>query len=258
MCHLQFILILKRPLVTAFFDPKMFVVSYSEIYLFHPSLNLDKIVIFRSFQQTAEEIYDLSHFRQEHIPFFNKTTFYQLKDASFAVLVREKSTSLAELFSVELKFTVNTLNDWFSRIIKPKFFELDDIKKQIYLKENPIDQSKTICSVCGFLLNVDGEGWFDFVLKCEHLFLRNIYTFDDLKKKMEIETEEKYSDTIYRLLQDYPLFEKALSDGDICDEVRNFLAEDLDACYSTLKELKDNILHVSVPKKSIFFQKNIF
>ena len=27
---------------------------------------------------------------------------------------------------------------------------------------------------------------------------------------MEIETKEKYSDTIYRLLEDYPLFEKAL------------------------------------------------
>ena len=75
---------------------------------------------------------------------------------------------------------------------------------------------------------------------------------------MEIEKEEKYSDTIYRLLEYYPLFEKALDDGDICDEVRNFLAEDLDDCYSTLKELKDDILHVSVPKKSIFFHKNIF
>ena len=52
---------------------------------------------------------------------------------------------------------------------------------------------------------------------------------------MEIETEEKYNGTIYRLLEDYPLFEKALSDGDICDEVRNFLAEDLDACYSKKK-----------------------
>ena len=61
-------------------------------------------------------------------------------------------------------------------------FELDDIKKQMFLKENWIDQSKTICSICGFLLNVEGEGWFDFALKCEHLFLRNIYTFDDLKK----------------------------------------------------------------------------
>ena len=140
---------------SAFFDPKIFVVSYCQIYSFHPSLNLSKIVIFRSFQQTAEEIYDLSHFKQEHVPFFNKTTFYQLKDAAYAVLAREKSTSLAELFSVKLKFTVDTLNEWFSKIIKPKFFELDDIKKQIFLKENPVDQSKATCSICAFLLNVD-------------------------------------------------------------------------------------------------------
>ena len=91
--------------------------------------------------------------------FLNKTTFYQLKDAASAVLAHAKSTSLAELFSVELKFTADTLKEWFSRIIKPKFFELDDIKKQIFLKKNPIDhQSKTICSICEFLLNVDGEG----------------------------------------------------------------------------------------------------
>ena len=35
---------------TVFLDPKMFVVSYCQIYSFHPSLKLDKIVIFRSFQ----------------------------------------------------------------------------------------------------------------------------------------------------------------------------------------------------------------
>lgn len=52
---------------TVFFDPKMFVVSYCQIYSFHPSLNLEKIAVFRSFQQSAEEIYNLSHFKQEHI-----------------------------------------------------------------------------------------------------------------------------------------------------------------------------------------------
>ena len=31
---------------TAFSDPKMFVVSYCQIYSFHPVLNLDKTVIF--------------------------------------------------------------------------------------------------------------------------------------------------------------------------------------------------------------------
>ena len=95
--------------------------SYCQIYSFHLSLNLDTIVIFRSLQKTAEEIYDLSHFKEEHFPNFTKTTFYRLKDAVSAVLARKKSTSLAQLFSVELRFTAHTLNDWFSRIIKPDF-----------------------------------------------------------------------------------------------------------------------------------------
>ena len=91
----------------------MFVLSYCQIYSFHPALGLDKIVIFRSFQQSAKEMYDSSHFKQELVAFFNKTTFFLLKDAVSAVLPREKSTSLAKLFSVELKFTIDTLNDWF-------------------------------------------------------------------------------------------------------------------------------------------------
>ena len=159
MFYLLFILTSRPQLVTLFFfDSKMFVVSCCQIYSFHPSLNLDKIVIYRSFQQTVDEIYDLNHFKREHILIFNRTTFYQLKDAASAVLAHEKSTSLAELFSLELKFTIDTLNDWFSGIKKPNFFEVDDTKKQKFLKENPIVDSKTRCSICGFLLDVEGEG----------------------------------------------------------------------------------------------------
>ena len=116
---------------SVFIDPAMYLVSYCQIYSFHPSLNFDKIVIFRSYHQTAEQIYDLSHFKNEHIAFFNKTTFYQLKDAASAVLAHEKSTSLAELFSVELKFAINTLKYWSLRIIKPKFFEIDSARKNL-------------------------------------------------------------------------------------------------------------------------------
>ena len=104
--------------------------SYCQIYPFHTSLGLDKVVGFRSFQQTTEQIYDLSHFKNEHAAFFDKTTFYQLKDAASAVLAQEKSTSLGELFSVELKFTIDTLKVWFGKIIKPKFFKIP--RKKIF------------------------------------------------------------------------------------------------------------------------------
>ena len=69
-----------------FSDQKIFVVSYCQIYSFHLGLNLDNFVIFRNFQQSPEEIYDLNHFRQKHIPYFGKIIFCQLKDAATAVL----------------------------------------------------------------------------------------------------------------------------------------------------------------------------
>ena len=53
-----------------FQDPKIFAINYCQINVFHLALNLDKIVIFRSFQQSAEEIFDLNHFRQGHVAFF--------------------------------------------------------------------------------------------------------------------------------------------------------------------------------------------
>ena len=102
-----------------------------------------------------------------------------MKDAASAVLAQEKSTSLAELFSVELKFTIDNLNDWFSRIIK-----------KIFLKENPITDSKTKCPICDFLLDAEGGDSFDFVVKCEHLSLRNIYSYDNLKKKWTLKVRK--------------------------------------------------------------------
>ena len=125
------------------FNTKLYVISYCQIYSFHPSLNVDRIVIFRSFQQKADKIYDLSHFKHDHAPFFDKTTFSQLKDAATAVLGREKSTSLAELFSIELKFTIDPLNKWFSSTIKPKSLELHNNKKHFFIKENPPIRSET-------------------------------------------------------------------------------------------------------------------
>ena len=104
-------------------DPKMFVISYCQIYAFHPDLKLSKIVIFWSFQQNAEEIYSLNHFSQEHVRFFDAVTFIQMKDAATNVLIKQKSTSLSELFSIELK----NLTKWFNCTFKSKRLELNDI-----------------------------------------------------------------------------------------------------------------------------------
>ena len=90
------------------------------------------------------------------------------------------------------------------------------------------------------MLDLEGEGWYGFVVNREHLFLRNIYTPFELKE-MNIET-----------------IESALDDGDVSDEIKNFLVEDLDDCYPTLSELKDDIHHIDMPKKKFTFKNIIF
>ena len=81
--------------------------SYCMIFSFNKALNYDTIVIFRSFQQSANQLYDISHFKQEHFPFFDHVTLRQLKDAASAVLFTEKCSSLAGMFCIELKITID-------------------------------------------------------------------------------------------------------------------------------------------------------
>ena len=202
----------------------------------------------------------MSHFKREHVPFFNKTTFSQLKDAADSVLACEKSTSLVELFSVELKFTVDTLNDWFSSILKPKFLEVGTMKKQAYKKENPIDKQKTICSICGSLLDVNSRGWIDFVVRCEYLFLKNIYYYEELEK-IKIGSEEKFFAVVRVVFEYYPIFEETLQDCDeydqISDRVQDFLVEYLDDAYDDSKELRENIANIQVLKKDYLLKEKL-
>ena len=118
--------------------------------------------------------------------------------------------------------------------------------------------SSTVCYLCDFPLTADSEkGWFDFVVRCEYLFLRNIYSNDDLKQ-MNIESKENYKEILLRLIEFYPLFESALQDGEICDKVRDFLLEDLDNCYSTFQDLREEINHISISKKRFASKKHYF
>ena len=49
---------------------------------------------------------------------YNRVTLKQLQDAAFIVQNRERNTALAEMFSVELKFTVDCLKFWFDKTHK--------------------------------------------------------------------------------------------------------------------------------------------
>ena len=63
------------------------------------------------------------------------TILKQLQDTAFSVENREKNTALAEMFSIELKFTVDCLKFWFNRNHKVLELQLEDTL--IFKQENP-------------------------------------------------------------------------------------------------------------------------
>ena len=92
--------------------------------------------------------------------------------------------------------------------------------------------------------------WYDFIVECEHLFLRNIYSKADLQE-MKINDNEKYYEIFDRLVELNPVVESALEDDIASTEFENFLLEDLNNLYSTAEKLKETIDNVFVPKKFV-------
>ena len=88
-------------------------------------------MIFRSYDQNQNALTSFSHFQALEFDFFedpenfSKTTLKQLQAAAFSVQNREKNTALAEMFSIELKFTVDCLKSWFSKKHKVLDIEID-------------------------------------------------------------------------------------------------------------------------------------
>ena len=167
-----------------FFDAKMYVVSYCMIFAFHPDINILRICIDRSYDQSPDRLTSLSHFEAVKYSFFsdkelyNKVILKQLEDAAFSVQNREKNTALPEIFSVEWKFTIDCLKNWFDKEHKSNNLELKVEDKNEFIEKN----QKNPASLCCFDFSLDARqsnGWSDHVFKAEHRFCQTFI----LKKK---------------------------------------------------------------------------
>ena len=191
----------------AFFDAKMFVVSYFVIAAFHPELNIPRIVIYRSYDQHPDALKSPAHFQVLEYDFFstekiNKTTLKQLENAAFSVQNRENNTVLAEMFNIELKFTGDCLKLWFQ---KHKVLELNEETK-LNFRENDPQANETLCCLCDFPLNPRlKNGWAEHVFKAEYFFLENIFSQKQLAK-MGIDNFEVYSEKLNKILENLDQF----------------------------------------------------
>ena len=191
------------------FYAKMYVVSYCMVIAFHPELKIPRLFILRSYDQTEQDLTSLTHFQVLEYNFFddrenyNKVTLKQLEDAAFSVQNREKNTALAEMFSIELKFTVDCLKFWFTK--KHKILDLEIDLKADFKQNNPLEK-ETLCCLCNFPIDPRSKnGWVDHVFKVEHLFLENIYSEKQMVQ-MGIDKFEVFSQKLNTILDSLDSF----------------------------------------------------
>ena len=113
-----------------FQDKKIYVLSYCIIIAFHPTLDIERIVVFCIFQQNQDRLVDLSHLKEQRLQFVEPVTLNQLKDTCLKVYNKECLFGLSEMFSAELKFTVELLIKWFHQTYKSRFLEIDALTRQ--------------------------------------------------------------------------------------------------------------------------------
>ena len=88
---------------------KIFVVSYVMIVAFHPALKLDRIIIYRSFAHSLEQLTTLNYFSREQISFIELRLINMLRDMAFDVSERKCKNSVGQMFSVESAMVKKTL-----------------------------------------------------------------------------------------------------------------------------------------------------
>ena len=99
--HLPFVVYFDFETTTGsdiFLNKKMYVISYCMIFAFHPKLKIDRISIYRRFQQNQNEIFDLSHLNEKMLQYIDPVTLNQLKDADIKELEKIKICTQQNIF----------------------------------------------------------------------------------------------------------------------------------------------------------------
>ena len=128
-----------------FLDPeqqKKFVVWYVMIVAFHPKLNLDRIIIQRSFAHSLEQLTTLDYFTREQILYIDSSIIKMLKDMAFEVAKRKCKNSNGKMFSIENASVKKTFFKWFNQKVKQQLNKDNPITKLRYETQNPIDWKK--------------------------------------------------------------------------------------------------------------------
>ena len=102
------------------------------IVAFHPKLDLDRIIIQRSFVRSIEQLATLDYFTREQISYVETDLTKMLKNMAFEVSKRKCKNSIGKMFSIESAVVKRTLLKWFNQKFKRQFEKINSIAKLRY------------------------------------------------------------------------------------------------------------------------------
>ena len=115
------------------------------IFAFHPKLNLNRVILQRSFGHSLLKLATVDYLTEDQIKFVGKGLINRLKDCVINVSERRCKNTVAQMFAVELRFLSNCLLKWFNGKFKIQNVEIDHKEKVTYEVFNPIDWKKKMC-----------------------------------------------------------------------------------------------------------------
>ena len=95
-------------------NSKIYAVSYVIIFAFHPDLQLNCVIVERSFGHSREQLCSINYLTCEQLKFKNLTMLKKLRVYALTVSTKTKKIAISEMFTTELKFAVDCLIRWFS------------------------------------------------------------------------------------------------------------------------------------------------
>ena len=236
---------------------KMNVISYVIILAFHPKLQLPRIIIERSFGHSLEKLCQIDYLTSEQLNYKDMITVKQLRDCALAVHKKTNKLAVSEMFCTEIKFATDCLLKWYQN--KYKNVELSSFAKSEFEREHPIDWQNGECVVCRFSLDAtpttaafqnEKMNYGDFIIKKEHMFLRNIFSKEELSKSIALNTFESFHKHFNEFLEIVIFLEECINkslDFSNCSypSLIQFIAKHLSE-FDSFEQVKEDIEIVEI------------
>ena len=189
---------------------KMIAVSYVIIFAFQPDLNLNRIIIERSFGHSQARLLSLNYLSSEQLKYADVTQIKQLRDCALSVAAARNNLSVSEMFSTEIKFASECLLNWFNAKFKKENLQLSNERKKKYEIEQPINWEKDRCCLCTFPIGINPTmstttketmSYTDFIIFKECKFLKNIFLKEELEKTNSLKNLELFHNIFSKFLK---------------------------------------------------------